>query len=912
MSDLLNYTSTGCPAPEVLPHDPVPFFSDGELNFKAHDVGWLCCGVATVVASSTSVWLIRKHLSFFYHPQEQGLIVRLLFMPVIYSICSFLSYFYYKQALYFQLGRDCYEALIIASFFFLLLSYLSNPVPTASNPHPQPFSTKPERLAQLRHVVKELHLKKWMWPLGWWKWRPAGGGPREGEAFLWWMRVCIGQYVLVRPISTLASVVGEASGYYCLASWSPKFVHVWSSAAVSISVTVAMYAVLQLYMPLKKPLAPSRPMLKFLLFWQETFFSFLVTVSVIKHSTYFTAEEICIGLSALCACFEMVVFAFLHVKAFTYLPYRALAAPLPLDGSSPRLLDDDLDDKDPSSTPLTFAQWDAWEKKQQAREKALARLAKPKLPKHADDSELPLTKADGSPLLQETKKWPALLKCLNLADVWRELVEEGRFVFRGGKIDEKDEALLEERRKEDLEAALGQKREKRSSGGYGGYGGERPEGETGFERELRRIRDGEATPRGAKVGADGSLIFPPSHPSKVKSGFDDPAYGVGATDYQQRLLTGPAAASRWAGIEESARPEPTPGDRSGRLNSVRNFGSAGRRYGVEAGTFEQVPCLGYSLVAVDNIPTLTTSSSLAIPAPHRLGSPSHPTFHHPPAPLSTPSASRSRSTFEPLVTISTTRSVKNSRRLPSASSNDSQNHLPHESRRTTSYVPVGAKAKTPSPPPFSHFRRQSAPPVPPSPGSTPTAAFPNDGFTAFTPISPRLRRPNEPYGPQRPQPTYARPQIPHAHSQSVPVSATFSPRPSQPVLTLSPPSASPPRAILMAKPESRQSRGLPPDANLSGQPEQSTVITCLAGCDFLTISPSLLKDLQGSTEQVKPVLAKENLGEPLEKVSFVDNEPAFRWSLLQDGMAFTKLHEGIKKFAEDAEELKSLLKAQLQ
>ncbi|BGP16450.1 hypothetical protein JCM10213_003994 [Rhodosporidiobolus nylandii] len=89
-------------------------------------------------------------------------------------------------------------------------------------------------------------------------------------------------------------------------------------------------------------------------------------------------------------------------------------------------------------------------------------------------------------------------------------------------------------------------------------------------------------------------------------------------------------------------------------------------------------------------------------------------------------------------------------------------------------------------------------------------------------------------------------------------------------------------------------------------------IVCLAGCDFLTISPALLKELQASNQEVKPVLEQSNLGEKLEKVSFIDNEPAFRWSLLQDGMAFTKLHEGIKKFAEDAEELKSLLKAKLQ
>jgi len=47
------------------------------------------------------------------------------------------------------------------------------------------------------------------------------------------------------------------------------------------------------------------------------------------------------------------------------------------------------------------------------------------------------------------------------------------------------------------------------------------------------------------------------------------------------------------------------------------------------------------------------------------------------------------------------------------------------------------------------------------------------------------------------------------------------------------------------------------------------------------------------------------------KVTFVDNEPEFRWALLQDQMAFDKLHEGIKKFAEDGETLKGLLRKRL-
>ncbi|KAM0752362.1 transaldolase [Meredithblackwellia eburnea MCA 4105] len=86
-------------------------------------------------------------------------------------------------------------------------------------------------------------------------------------------------------------------------------------------------------------------------------------------------------------------------------------------------------------------------------------------------------------------------------------------------------------------------------------------------------------------------------------------------------------------------------------------------------------------------------------------------------------------------------------------------------------------------------------------------------------------------------------------------------------------------------------------------------ITALAGCDFLTIAPTLLEQLSKSTEPLKPTLSPELAakGEQYEKVSFVDNEPAFRWALLQDQMAFDKLHEGIKKFAEDGDVLKNLI-----
>jgi len=92
-------------------------------------------------------------------------------------------------------------------------------------------------------------------------------------------------------------------------------------------------------------------------------------------------------------------------------------------------------------------------------------------------------------------------------------------------------------------------------------------------------------------------------------------------------------------------------------------------------------------------------------------------------------------------------------------------------------------------------------------------------------------------------------------------------------------------------------------------------IKALAGCDFLTIAPTLLEELKNSTVDVSKRLSAEAeiaSSDKIPKVSFVDNEPEFRWTLLQDQMAFDKLHEGIKKFAEDGETLKSVLRKKLE
>lgn len=203
-------------------------------------------------------------------------------------------------------------------------------------------------------------------------------------------------------------VVGPKNFSQCETQLTPQLEHPCS-------------CVLQLYVPLKEPLKPYKPLMKalcvkavvFFMFWQESILALFPTFGVgtsalrvpawklshrrqiIKASEYWTTEDIVVGLSALLACFEMVIFSFCHILAFPYAPYRALAPA--------------------QNTPDSLRR----------------------------------------STYQRSRRGAALWTVLNLADLGREIMEEIRFLVRGARLG--DELLLE-RRRDDLKAVTGRSR----------------------------------------------------------------------------------------------------------------------------------------------------------------------------------------------------------------------------------------------------------------------------------------------------------------------------------------------------------------------------------------------------------------------------------------------------------------------
>ena len=84
----------------------------------------------------------------------------------------------------------------------------------------------------------------------------------------------------------------------------------------------------------------------------------------------------------------------------------------------------------------------------------------------------------------------------------------------------------------------------------------------------------------------------------------------------------------------------------------------------------------------------------------------------------------------------------------------------------------------------------------------------------------------------------------------------------------------------------------------------------LAGCDLLTISPELMKELSGSHDVVDRKLVREKAKEADVKRLEID-EKKFRYLVNEDAMATEKTAEGIRKFAADIAKLEKFIASKI-
>ncbi|KAI5476839.1 NMT1/THI5-like domain containing protein [Pseudohyphozyma bogoriensis] len=219
-------TNTTCPEVNTATADDSAFLSD----WNAHRIGWVvagvCAGLTTIIASY-NIW---RHAKNYRKPLEQRQVIRILMMPIVFAVISFFGYRYYREFISFALIRDTYEAITTAAFLCLMLSILSDcPI-------------------EQRELLAEKEKRKLVAPFCCWQFRPSK------PYFIWMVKWSVLQFVIVKPLGAVAGVITEAFGVYCETSNSLAFANIYVVLADSISVVVALYGLVLLYVLLKAEL----------------------------------------------------------------------------------------------------------------------------------------------------------------------------------------------------------------------------------------------------------------------------------------------------------------------------------------------------------------------------------------------------------------------------------------------------------------------------------------------------------------------------------------------------------------------------------------------------------------------------------------------------------------------------------
>lgn len=271
-------------------------------------------------------------------------------MIPIYAVVSFLSYLFYKNAIYWEVIRDCYEAFAIASFFTLMCHYLE---PT---------------LHEQKNYFRQVTARNWIWPIPWMQ--KCTGGKERGilrvprSGLTWFNIIWVGvfQYCAIRVIFTFVSLITQFFGRYCESSLNPAFAKIWVEVFEGVAVGFAMYFLIQFYVQLKADLAPYKPFLKiaciklviFFSFWQNVSLPFPWAVNVrgvneqaqlvisfltsgngpLKPSKKIAYPDLNTGIPSMLLCVEMAIFAVLHIFAFPYKPYDISS---PANAGDPRM-----------------------------------------------------------------------------------------------------------------------------------------------------------------------------------------------------------------------------------------------------------------------------------------------------------------------------------------------------------------------------------------------------------------------------------------------------------------------------------------------------------------------------------------------------------------------------------------------
>eukprot|EP00759_Apiculatamorpha_spiralis_P013961 PhF_6_TR20764/c0_g1_i3/m.29795 len=283
------------------------------VSREAQTVGRIAGAYCMVMCCLMSSLLIYLHLAHYTQPFQQKHIIRILLMCPIYAVDSYLALWNYEFGGLFDLVRDTYESFALYTFYKLLMEYLGGEDRTLAKlkeshpvlPHMKPFCCLPDMVLS--------------------------------ESTMWWWKLCIIQYMVLKPVLTLLTIPLHFAGYYEEGEISSHNVWIVFSVLANISVFFAFTVVVYFYHATAELLRAHSPLGKFLAikavvflcFWQSVGLSLLASTGVIEESREkkWSAAQVATGMHDFIVCIEMAILSVVHRYVFAFEPYVDLHSP---------------------------------------------------------------------------------------------------------------------------------------------------------------------------------------------------------------------------------------------------------------------------------------------------------------------------------------------------------------------------------------------------------------------------------------------------------------------------------------------------------------------------------------------------------------------------------------------------------
>jgi len=266
-----------------------------------HEVAWIVAGVFALLAGVVSFLQMRLHLHWNPNRELRKFVLRILFMVPVYALESWMGLRFKDGSLYWDVARECYEALVIYSFYMLLVEFLGGQTKVI---------TLLQSKSEMHHMMPFCCLPKWT----------------MGESFFFQTKVGTLQYVVVKPLLAAITFLLTPLGAYEDGDFSANNGYPYIAFVNNASQVWAMYCLILFYMATRDELHDLKPIPKFLCvkavvfftFWQSVGLAVLVRVGVIKPTETYSTTNVVTGLQDFLVCIEMFLAAVAHHYAFHY------------------------------------------------------------------------------------------------------------------------------------------------------------------------------------------------------------------------------------------------------------------------------------------------------------------------------------------------------------------------------------------------------------------------------------------------------------------------------------------------------------------------------------------------------------------------------------------------------------------